>query len=66
MASRVPLGSTEEVASYLGGIPVKTLIQWRYKGIGPKYLKVGKYVRYRWCDVDAWLVSQERAVADVA
>ncbi len=62
MASRVPLGSTEEVAAYLGDIPVKTLIQWRYKGTGPKYVKVGKYVRYRWSDVDAWLAGQERAV----
>jgi predicted DNA-binding transcriptional regulator AlpA len=62
MASRVPLGSTEEVAEYLGDIPVRTLVQWRYKGIGPKYVKVGKYVRYRWSDVEAWLASQERAV----
>ena len=61
MASRVPLGTTEEVAEYLGGVPVKTLEMWRYKGTGPKYMRVGKYVRYRWSDVEAWLAAQERA-----
>lgn len=62
MASRIPLGTTEEVAEYLGDIPVKTLVQWRYKGTGPKYVRVGKHVRYRWSDVEAWLAAQERLV----
>jgi hypothetical protein len=30
------LWTPEEVSSYLGGIPVSTLYQWRYKGIAPR------------------------------
>jgi predicted DNA-binding transcriptional regulator AlpA len=49
-----PLGSSAEVAEVLG-IPEKTLREWRSRGIGPEYLKVGRYVRYRWSAVNAWL-----------
>ena len=27
-------------------LPVRTLDQWRYLGKGPKYIKVGRHVRY--------------------
>lgn len=64
MASRVPLASTEQLAEHLG-VPVKTLELWRYKGTGPKYLRVGKYVRYRWADVETWLAGQECVVQAV-
>lgn len=39
-------------------IPEPTLTHWRYQGIGPAYLKVGKHVRYRESDVTAWLEAQ--------
>jgi predicted DNA-binding transcriptional regulator AlpA len=52
------LASSAEVAEMLG-IPEKTLAEWRYHGIGPGYLKVGRYVRYRWPDVDAWLTTRK-------
>ena len=52
------LASSADVAEMLG-IPEKTLAEWRYHGIGPGYLKVGRYVRYRWSDVDAWLATRE-------
>jgi hypothetical protein len=42
---------------YLGGIPFRTLRQWRYLGQGPPYLKVGHRVRYRTVDLDAWLAD---------
>jgi excisionase family DNA binding protein len=65
MASRIttaakpqPLGATGEVAEHLG-IPERTLIQWRYLGVGPRYLKIGRHVRYRWSDVDEWLATRE-------
>ncbi|MGH8972896.1 MAG: helix-turn-helix transcriptional regulator [Acidimicrobiia bacterium] len=44
----------DDLAAYLG-LPVKTLYQWRYKGIGPPGLRIGRHVRYRPEDVDAWL-----------
>jgi predicted DNA-binding transcriptional regulator AlpA len=53
-----PLASTAEVAAMLG-IPSKTLVEWRSRSIGPEYLKVGRYVRYRWSAVNAWLDTRE-------
>jgi excisionase family DNA binding protein len=46
--------SPDDVAAFLG-VPVTTLYQWRYKGIGPRGLRVGRHLRYRQSDVDAWL-----------
>ena len=54
--------STEEVAEVLGR-PPRTLRQWRYLGVGPKYLKVGAAVRYRPSDIQTWLRAQEREAA---
>ena len=54
LASGERLFSPEEVAGYLG-VPVKTLFQWRYKGVGPRALRVGRHLRYRAEDVEAWL-----------
>lgn len=49
-----PLASAPELSSYLG-IPETTLSQWRWKKTGPKWLKVGRHVRYRWADIEKWL-----------
>ncbi|MDP9458993.1 MAG: helix-turn-helix domain-containing protein [Actinomycetota bacterium] len=57
MEQRRPLGATPEVAAYLG-VPVQTLYVWRTKGVGPRAVRVGKHLRYRWSDVDAWLDQQ--------
>jgi excisionase family DNA binding protein len=44
----------QEVAAILG-VPVKTLYQWRYKGVGPAGVRVGRHLRYRAADVEAWI-----------
>lgn len=54
---RGALASPADVAAYLG-VPVKTLYQWKYRGTGPTALKVGRHLRYRWREVDAWLDQQ--------
>lgn len=54
-----PLASTEEVSAFMQ-IPVTTLHQWRHKGVGPRSAKVGRWIRYRWEDVEAWLAEQSR------
>jgi predicted DNA-binding transcriptional regulator AlpA len=58
------LATTDEVADYLG-VPAKTLLQWRYWGQGPDFIKVGRYVRYDWNDVRKWLVGRKKAAAGV-
>lgn len=47
----------DEAAKYLG-VSVATLAQWRWRGTGPKYCKLGDspraHTRYRREDLDAW------------
>lgn len=56
----VPLLTPQEVAAWLG-VPVATLYQWRHARKGPRCLKVGRHLRYRVSDVDAWLDDEERS-----
>ena len=35
-------------------IPKQTVAVWRSKGLGPRYFKAGRHVRYRLADVLAW------------
>jgi excisionase family DNA binding protein len=62
MGTRRRLATVEEVSEYLG-VPVPTLYQWRAKGTGPRGSKVGRWVRYRWDDVEQWLDDQSRTAA---
>lgn len=48
-----------EVASYLQ-VPEETLYQWRYRGVGPRSIKVGKHLRYRRSEIDKWLDENAR------
>jgi excisionase family DNA binding protein len=50
------LATPIEVAAYLH-VLVKTLYAWRYEGKGPRAHRVGRHLRYRWEDVEAWLAS---------
>ncbi|HEY1701184.1 MAG TPA: helix-turn-helix domain-containing protein [Trebonia sp.] len=63
--TRTDLAKPAEVADYLG-IPDHTLAQWRYRGIGPRYSRVGRHIRYRWSDVERWLDENATDPADVA
>ncbi|WP_424533598.1 helix-turn-helix transcriptional regulator [Sphaerisporangium viridialbum] len=36
------------------GIPVATIYQWNSRGTGPRFMKIGKHVRYKIADVVAW------------
>lgn len=62
MDGRSPLASIEEVSAYLQ-VPVGTIYQWRHKGLGPRAVRVGRHLRYRWEDVDRWLEQQSREAA---
>ena len=50
---------TNEAAGYLG-LKKCTLEAWRCRGGGPVFLKLGKAVRYRKKDLDAFLNSRLR------
>ncbi len=49
-----PLWTPDDLSSFLF-IPEKTLREWRSKGYGPPWRKVGKHVRYEPGAVRAWL-----------
>lgn len=51
---------TRSAASYLGLQP-STLEAWRVRGGGPRFLKLGRSVRYRQTDLDAFIESAARA-----
>lgn len=53
MAAAVRHLTTEELSERTG-IPVETLRQWRRHGRGPVPMKLGRGVRYRLADVEAW------------
>lgn len=42
------------------------LANWRYLGIGPQFIKLGRSVRYRVGDVEAWLDEQTRHQTGIA
>jgi hypothetical protein len=46
-----------ELAAYLS-IPVATVRQWRYMGVGPKAFKVGRHLRYDPAEVTRWLAEE--------
>ena len=48
---------TEKDVAYLQGKSVKGVRKDRYKGTGPKWVRVGRLVRYRVSDVGAFLES---------
>lgn len=50
----------EGLAEYLG-VPLATVYRWRARRTGPRGVKVGRHVRYRAADVEAWLDSQADA-----
>jgi predicted DNA-binding transcriptional regulator AlpA len=47
------LNATEAAAFLTMG--VQTLADWRSAGVGPRYIKVGRNVRYRRSDLLQWL-----------
>jgi excisionase family DNA binding protein len=43
-----------EVAAHLG-VPVTTIYAWRHAGVAPRGMRVGKHIRVRRSDLDAWM-----------
>lgn len=53
------------LADFLG-LTVATLRKWRWLRSGPKFVKVGRLIRYRKTDIDEWLDQQTVATREVA
>jgi excisionase family DNA binding protein len=51
------LRSPSDVARHLG-TSIRTLERKRGDGTGPRFVKVGRLVRYRESDLEAWLAAQ--------
>jgi len=51
---------TEQQLAIELNVSVRTLQQWRFKGGGPRFLKLGAAVRYDWAHVEVWLEGKGR------
>ena len=49
--------SEQEAADHLGVLSVRTLQDWRRKGTGPAYFRLGRRVAYSVVDLDAFLAA---------
>ncbi|OSC32301.1 DNA-binding protein [Mycobacterium vulneris] len=57
MSNQIPPHATPaELAEYLH-TTTASLAQDRYRGTGPKFIKRGRRVLYRWSDILEWLES---------
>lgn len=48
----------QEQAAELTNFSGQTLANWRSQRVGPPFTKVGRAVRYKRTDLEAWLESQ--------
>ncbi|MAL67536.1 MAG: DNA-binding protein [Porticoccaceae bacterium] len=55
--------NTREVADLLGISP-NTLDIWRTKNRGPRFIKVGRYVRYQQTDLENFIKDNKRGPSD--
>ena len=51
---------TEKEAAALLHVTVKGVQSWRYRGNGPRFVKVGRCVRYRLEDLQAFVLAALR------
>ena len=54
LAALLELLTTAQAAELLQ-VKTATLEQWRWRGCGPRFVKVGRSCRYRRGDIDAYL-----------
>lgn len=53
-----PVLTTSELAAHLG-VPVQTIHDLRHSGRGPRGIHVGRELRFRVSEIEAWLVNLE-------
>ena len=55
-----PLVDEDNLADLLN-VQVKSVQAWRSRGGGPKFIRVGRLVRYSQDDIEAWVASRRMA-----
>jgi len=60
MATNTPFLDSDQAAEYLG-LKRTTLEAWRTRGSGPRFVKLGRLVKYRRSDLDAFIESRVRS-----
>ena len=64
IADCVPLMDEFQAGRYIGGerspVSPRTLQRWRLEGTGPKFVSVGRLIRYQRSSLDLWLSSRVR------
>lgn len=60
--NRPILLAPDQVAEFLG-VTKATLADWRCKGMGPAYVKVGRLIRYPQSPLDEWLEARTQQAA---
>ena len=56
-AEKLQLISAEAAAALLGCDP-ETMACWRCEGTGPRFVKVGRLVRYNRADIEKWVLAR--------
>lgn len=47
----------EKAAAAMLGLSIRTLQTWRWRGCGPRFLKVGRLVKYSITDIESFIES---------
>lgn len=47
-------------------VKIQTLAAWACRGEGPAYVKVGRSVRYRRVDIEAWIAGRTQNIQVMA
>jgi predicted DNA-binding transcriptional regulator AlpA len=56
-----PLRLLDEIeVGRLLGIAASTVATMRREGTGPQFVKFGRISRYRWADVEEWLIGRRQ------
>jgi excisionase family DNA binding protein len=48
---------TEKQAAQFLAVSVRAVQAWRHRGVGPRWVRCGRLVRYRLADIQAWLAT---------
>ena len=48
------------------GVPLQTVYGWNKTRTGPRFMRIGRHVRYRLADVQTWEVSRTIGRSDAA